>query len=56
MGWDCTEIRTHDGRVVRVLKTCRHDDTVPVRAAVSDELVARLCPDCDQQFPAEWPV
>jgi hypothetical protein len=54
MRWDVDEIRTYDGRTVRFVKTCRHDEPVQVLAAVSGELVAHLCPDCDRQLPAEW--
>ncbi|MGC5009761.1 hypothetical protein ACLQ2R_03245 [Streptosporangium sp. DT93] len=31
---------------------CSHVHAVPVRSVVDDELLARLCPDCDEQLPA----
>lgn len=52
MGWDATEIKTFDGRTIRVLMTCRHDEAIPVESGGA--VVAHLCPDCDQQFPAKW--
>lgn len=33
--------------------TCRHLNAVPVEDAYGQR-VASLCPDCDQQLPAEW--
>lgn len=32
--------------------TCPHRSRVEVRGAVTDELLAYLCPDCDAQLPA----
>lgn len=32
---------------------CRHTRAVPVESVVTGELLARLCPDCDEQLPAD---
>ncbi|NRQ36001.1 hypothetical protein HII36_29830 [Nonomuraea sp. NN258] len=32
---------------------CAHPRPVPVESVVTGELLARLCPDCDEQLPAE---
>lgn len=50
--YEVTEIRAGGGQLVREFKTCLHANTVPVEALVSDELVARLCVDCDTQLSA----
>lgn len=39
---------------------CRHVRAVPVESVVTGELLAALCPDCDEQLPPErlsrrWP-
>ncbi|MEV0619577.1 hypothetical protein AB0I81_40105 [Nonomuraea sp. NPDC050404] len=38
---------------------CSHPRPVPVESVVTGELLARLCPDCDEQLPAQasewWP-
>lgn len=34
---------------------CRHLNTVPVELLDTGEAVAKLCPDCDAQLPADWP-
>jgi hypothetical protein len=31
---------------------CAHSNAVPVESVVTGELLARLCPDCDEQLPA----
>lgn len=33
---------------------CDHANAVPVESAVTRETLAALCPDCDQQLPAEF--
>ncbi len=32
---------------------CSHPNAVPVALVLTDEVVARLCPDCDEQLPAD---
>lgn len=36
-----------------LLPVCLHDGAVPVED-LDGERVATLCPDCDEQLPAEW--
>jgi hypothetical protein len=31
---------------------CQHSNAVPVESVVTGEVLARLCPDCDQQLSA----
>lgn len=38
----------------RSLPACRHGNAEPVRLLDGGELVAWLCPDCDEQLPAEF--
>lgn len=33
---------------------CSHARAVPVDSAVTGELLAALCPDCDEQLPADF--
>jgi hypothetical protein len=33
---------------------CPHYNAVPVESVVTGELLARLCPDCDQQLYADY--
>jgi hypothetical protein len=33
---------------------CPHANAVPVESVVTGELLARLCPDCDQQLSAGY--
>jgi hypothetical protein len=33
---------------------CPHEAAVEVRAALTDELVAWWCPDCERQLPGDW--
>lgn len=33
---------------------CAHLEAVPVRTSLTNELVAWLCPDCDEQLDADW--
>lgn len=46
-----------DGRIDlatgRSLPTCRHMNAEPVRLLDGGELVAWLCPDCDEQLPPD---
>ena len=35
--------------------TCTHAGAVPVTSTVTGEILAALCPACDQQLPAEFP-
>ena len=32
---------------------CSHSNAVPVALVLTGEVVARLCPDCDEQLPAD---
>lgn len=41
------------GEVVVRFATCNHLTPMEVRS-VFDELVAWLCPDCDEQFPPDY--
>ena len=50
---DLYEIKTMDGRTIRVVEVCDHEDVVPVESG--DEIVAWLCPyPCDTQLPPGW--
>jgi hypothetical protein len=33
---------------------CAHPDAVPVRAYANTEVVAWLCPGCDEELPRDW--
>lgn len=35
---------------------CPHTAAVPVEAAITSELVAHWCPDCETQLGADWKV
>lgn len=35
---------------------CPHPNATPVELRDTGERVAVLCPDCDTQLPADWPV
>jgi hypothetical protein len=39
------------GRVT-ALPRCAHPDAVPVESVVDGVVLARLCPDCNEQLPA----
>lgn len=41
--------------LVPAREDCLHLTPIPVHAHLTGELVARLCPDCDAQLPAEEP-
>lgn len=60
--WDVTadrdreliEVTTLGQRGVQYVEgPCRHSAAVPVESVLG-ELVAWLCPGCDEQLPAEW--
>ncbi|MFF2650377.1 hypothetical protein [Streptomyces sp. NPDC058045] len=50
--WEWIEIPNLGGLTEYIRGACRHLHTIEVRAAVTDEVVAHLCPDCDTQLPA----
>lgn len=52
--WEWINISTYGGGPEYVKGGCRHLTPVDVRSIVTDELLARLCPDCDGQLPAEF--
>ncbi|MBQ1096325.1 hypothetical protein KBY55_09535 [Streptomyces sp. b94] len=52
--WEWIESPTFGGPSEYIRGACRHLTPVEVRATVTDEVVAHLCPDCDHQLPAEW--
>jgi hypothetical protein len=50
--WEWVEIPVGGGPSEWVKGACRHLAPVEVRSSVTDELLAHLCPDCDEQLPA----
>ncbi|MFE0472585.1 hypothetical protein ACFW2V_13320 [Streptomyces sp. NPDC058947] len=44
------DVSTHGEDDQWIRGRCRHLTPIPVRAFPTDELVAHLCPDCDQQL------
>lgn len=51
--WEWVEAGTHGNPDQVIRGRCRHLTPVLVHAKGTGELVARLCPDCDTQLPAE---
>jgi hypothetical protein len=45
------KIETMAGDTHYVKVACRHLHPEPVRSVVTGEIIAMLCPDCDQQLP-----
>lgn len=50
---DVYELKDANGRTVRVIAVCDHEDAVSVESG--GEIVAWLCPyPCDTQLPPGW--
>lgn len=45
------KVETLAGDTYYVKVACRHRYPEPVRSAVTGDVIALLCPDCDKQLP-----
>ena len=49
--WKWIDVSTYGGGPEYIKGACRHLTPVEVRSVVDGELLAHLCPDCDEQLP-----